>query len=81
MLVLKQLVEECSWFLPELQAGFRKSRDAQEMIFMVQAYTQPHNHEFGAMTGTYHTPLMHWAKHTSPGPEWRSHSSTSRPRT
>ena len=35
----------------------------------------------GAMTGTYHTPLMHWAKHTSPGPEWRSHSSTSRART
>ena len=25
VLVLKQLVEECSWFLPELQAGFRKS--------------------------------------------------------
>eukprot|EP01047_Picozoa_sp_COSAG01_P006255 COSAG01_NODE_226_length_21147_cov_59.226435_8_plen_254_part_00 len=44
-------------------------------------HTQPHNHEFGAMTGTYHTPLMHWAKHTSPGPEWRRHSSTSRART
>jgi hypothetical protein len=40
VLVLKQLVEECSWFLPELQVGFRKSRDAQEMIFMVQAWAE-----------------------------------------
>eukprot|EP01047_Picozoa_sp_COSAG01_P075779 COSAG01_NODE_13091_length_1636_cov_19.631100_2_plen_236_part_00 len=37
--------------------------------------------ELEAAAAAEHTPLMHWAKHTSPGPEWRRHSSTSRART
>jgi hypothetical protein len=35
------------------------------------ATTPPQPCVRGAMTGTSHTPLMHWAKHTSSMPEWR----------
>eukprot|EP01047_Picozoa_sp_COSAG01_P117923 COSAG01_NODE_46589_length_398_cov_43.090301_1_plen_104_part_01 len=49
-------------------AGNTHTRTHTRTHAHTHTHTQPHNHELGAMTGTYHTPLMHWAKHTSPGP-------------